>query len=893
MTLLKRTMLSNGGPNVLAAIVFVSFALVGGLFVAATHADGSGERHGTCPPEGPLGIDEGETGPSDGGESAKDESDDGGSEGSEPRHDPCDPKPEPVCECPPGDGAGPLSHGSSDSRAANNSACTDGSTPTPPTTPPIETPIETPTETPTTTPTETPTMTPTETPTEPPTETPPPSTPYLSINCGLSSAEKGDTFTITVTAGGLRPLTPVISGGSYAIELSLVGLGFTSCDSTNRSISIPRSNTSYTATLTVIVCETGNGRVSASLYEYLDKQATLLGSDTCSVTVRPTEPPTTTPPLVPEPTPIPPTPIPPTPIPPTPIPPTPIPPTPIPPTPIPPTPIPPTPIPPTPIPPTPIPPTPIPPTPIPPTPIPPTPTPEECTCPDDSAGPLSHDSSGKSTSRASSDESDTFTSAIVICIVLPEPAEDDEDNDASTVIEGKPAVYQLLSSRAPAADLTVLMRVTTTGGPFTDETGNREVEWLAEWNITELNFKIRTQADLVDEHNGAIKVTLVPDDAYVVHSTLNMASVTVADDDKPPILTGLRVNGHRDANGNITLRWDDHEGFGDDTTLPRVRFDVLYKMESCETDGGCSPDAGLTTVINIGKRETDVPNTREGYFALEDTEAKKLIRIRIRAKIVETSEDWSDFVIVFPTDAPLTRTRTVVENHKSYQVSDVGKNVVESWQHNGKFAYSICVPAQSQEDYEAPRALPDGFSVDGAGTTTSITSIVSGWDSAVVWQRVGGYNIIETTSNGSTTTCTNVEERQTFNQVGFHGDTFTNEICGGRTFACWEQTGTLEEPAAFGAIMIRGNPPRDYFLNLIPFSPSWSDIISAGCTRLHSTLRHETGHAFGFWHSDFLQSIMKSPPNTRPNDVCGPTKWDVAATMAIYQSRDRGPVNPT
>ena len=88
--------LPNSGLAPLAAFVLVlaTLVLAGGLFAAATQAEGSEPRHGTCPPEGPLGIDEGETGPSDESESDNDKSDDGN-----PRHDPCDPKPPPPHPC--------------------------------------------------------------------------------------------------------------------------------------------------------------------------------------------------------------------------------------------------------------------------------------------------------------------------------------------------------------------------------------------------------------------------------------------------------------------------------------------------------------------------------------------------------------------------------------------------------------------------------------------------------------------------------------------------------------------------------------------------------------------------------------------------------------------------
>ena len=57
-------------------------------------------------------------------------------------------------------------------------------------------------------------------------------------------------------------------------------------------------------------------------------------------------------------------------------------------------------------------------------------------------------------------------------------------------------------------------------------------------------------------------------------------------------------------------------------------------------------------------------------------------------------------------------------------------------------------------------------------------------------------------------------------------------------------------------------------------------MVAAGCTLLEQILSHEVGHAFGLGHAVETSALMHLYPG-----ACGPTPYDTAATMAIYQSR--------
>ena len=68
---------------------------------------------------------------------------------------------------------------------------------------------------------------------------------------------------------------------------------------------------------------------------------------------------------------------------------------------------------------------------------------------------------------------------------------------------------------------------------------------------------------------------------------------------------------------------------------------------------------------------------------------------------------------------------------------------------------------------------------------------------------------------------------------------------------------------------------------------TWSDPIpnNPNCIWLEQITVHETGHAFGLHHGTAHDTIT-SGGGLYTERLCGPTKYDVAAVTANYQSRN-------
>ena len=67
-------------------------------------------------------------------------------------------------------------------------------------------------------------------------------------------------------------------------------------------------------------------------------------------------------------------------------------------------------------------------------------------------------------------------------------------------------------------------------------------------------------------------------------------------------------------------------------------------------------------------------------------------------------------------------------------------------------------------------------------------------------------------------------------------------------------------------------------------SLQWTEVMKKGCTRLHYTIIHESGHALGLNHTRHETSILR-PGWQATYPHCGPTVYDEAAMMTNYQSR--------
>ena len=73
----------------------------------------------------------------------------------------------------------------------------------------------------------------------------------------------------------------------------------------------------------------------------------------------------------------------------------------------------------------------------------------------------------------------------------------------------------------------------------------------------------------------------------------------------------------------------------------------------------------------------------------------------------------------------------------------------------------------------------------------------------------------------------------------------------------------------------------------------WNYNLSAGCTRLENMIAHETGHAFGIGNDALSEFLNHHPENDTLSIMsydsqfshCAPQVYDIAAIMALYQSR--------
>ena len=415
--------------------------------------------------------------------------------------------------------------------------------------------------------------------------------------------------------------------------------------------------------------------------------------------------------------------------------------------------------------------------------------------------------------------------------------------------------------------VTVYMCVTYTGGPFTDHTGKRQTTINVTKNKTTFPIEFPTNHDWDDEDSGPINVKLLPDTGYALVQGKTTAFVKVYDNDPP---AELRANGHLavrggDTNASIRLRWKESG---------TTKYDVLIQPQL----------DGLSSIkrLNVANRtETNLPDLMANKLyklAVGSTDESNWYRDhkdkKSREKIVDASiwpEVWSE-VVVYPTDEPPS------------SVMRVAGIPVNKYQANGKFAYKICSPSQAPQNENQPSQLPEGFSVFGSDTTTSLIRVIGRWDVRVKWRKANGDNIIET-SGWLAETCQDPESTETQNQVVFYSEQFTENYCDPDMkvsvliFGCWKSDADLSAPSIPETIVMRDSLPDPH---------TWTDLAGSGsCRLLESILRHEVGHPFGLGDSRSAEALMWEYVDLDNLDkvICEPNIWDVTATMANYQSR--------
>ena len=468
-----------------------------------------------------------------------------------------------------------------------------------------------------------------------------------------------------------------------------------------------------------------------------------------------------------------------------------------------------------------------------------------------------------------------------IAISLPSPTEDDrdnEDNDASTVEEGARAFFLLTASPAPQSGVTVIVTVLmcVTGEPFSDETGLRQKTIDVTASKTTFPFHIQSNDDQKDEDSGNITVELQADTGYNLVPGKTTTSVKVYDNDAP---AGLRANGHLavrggDTNPSIGLRWNESGA---------TEYDVWVQQQRCLPGEACEFDPhGLSTMVDL-----DVANTTEA--TLPGLTAHALYKLSVgsdedhnwyRNHTNKRSREPADFsvwpevwseVAVYPTQTH----PTIQGDHEDGSGTFVATIALHQFQTDGHLELTICnPPAPTSPPLELPadaaQPLPAGASV------AMLEGIIEEWEGQTLWSTAGESNIIYSTLTRDTACPKPGKALGKF--LYFVSPTTMWALCGDPDHrGCWsyDPTSNLVSPTGPLQFLMLRNTPR--------YQSSWLSLTQGNCTWLHWTLSHEVGHAYGLAHGKTLSSIMSYA--SVDYDVCGPTVYDTAAILAIYQSR--------
>ena len=426
--------------------------------------------------------------------------------------------------------------------------------------------------------------------------------------------------------------------------------------------------------------------------------------------------------------------------------------------------------------------------------------------------------------------------------------------DSASVKEGDPMTFTLEADRMPKGALRVGIEIKDPGGYLDPDTPIPTVVWfIGRAESATLTLHTAT-VDGMDEPHGTVTVTLEPDSHPDTHGEVDYvpgapdsASVLVEDQDKPPAPTNLRANGDLDGdavNGIVTLRWN----AVDDATS----YNVYSAGVECI-------DVGVVETMYVCVAGNEIPHPEA---TITGTEAKVhigghggLYRVWVTAVKVDES-DPSVHAFVVPTVNP--------------SVDAVATIPIATYVENGEFNYTVCNPT-ALGDPDDPIPLP-------THAANSVHGTIQKWQDAVVWQS-GGRNII--TATGSTVTqC--LEPNQSVNYVYLFSDLAARWYCRSETTpGCWV-------PRDRGDFTTVDGGPRYIGIR----ESNQLSTIRGDCTYFDQLLLHEVGHAFGVGeggdpqppqeriHAQIAESVMAVPPA-----LCYPTEYDVAAMMAIYQSR--------
>ena len=435
--------------------------------------------------------------------------------------------------------------------------------------------------------------------------------------------------------------------------------------------------------------------------------------------------------------------------------------------------------------------------------------------------------------------------------------------NAASVREGHRAMFTITASPPPTKDITVTVEVAEVG-EFLHGTPDTEVEMMLP-DGGQVTYGVLTADDQRDEADGRITVTLQPGDDYVLLQQgqppfMHEATVAVTDHDTPLIPSDLRANGHRNSNGDFTLRWDRRERYA-------ASYDVQYREVDCTDAGVCTPDPDWTLKTRVTATGVLI---KDALFGGKDQPvggtnllaSDVLYEIQARSKVYETS-GWSNTTLVFPRAVPLSRGQSV------------GTLELYRFQADGLYEYMICTPDHRSV---AGQPLPQG------AEEAQIREAVNEWSAGVIWEKSNGDNILRMGTGPATTDCYDpkTDRPRPFDQIIFLDVAKVKAICPGTTAIACVHPQEISYPMAEG--------PRSILMPVAPDVETWTFMGAprSSCSMLHNVMMHEVGHPIGVGHTTgktpHTDSVMYK--SYRPDKhICAPSPHDAVAIIANYQSR--------
>ena len=466
-----------------------------------------------------------------------------------------------------------------------------------------------------------------------------------------------------------------------------------------------------------------------------------------------------------------------------------------------------------------------------------------------------------------------------------------------SVGEGQFVPFTLSAKPAPTTALTVNVSVTENGSFLT---GTIPTRVTFARGIADASFTVETTNDMIDEENGTVTATVSSGTGYIVGSS-SSASVTVRDDDAPPVPTGLRANGNI-VNGEVSIWWEASTG--------ATAYDVRHAVETCtDTSQGtpsvCTPGA-WTEDIGIAGTNTKLS---AGTGSSAQLNPSVVYRLQVRGTNALGHSEWSSApVFIYPTsNPPAARLSGPVGAGKSVPPLIATAPLYGHHEHRGSaaFRFGVC-----------DGTIPSGVNIDA----DDIEAAIEKWEETVKKDSRGN-SLIETTQydfppapepvpppgSPSQPTPPPIECRPPVgpsptgdNAVIFASDRAMEwALClGDTTPACWrsETWDTVAVQAFLGTIGSLPSIAEGTILlrdtrTMGGSASDWNVPAHGGtCTYLEHTLTHEAGHALGIgWplndHPRNPALSIMSSGYTHTTRYCEPQAYDVVAIMANYQSR--------